>query len=123
MVSKKQFGKFQSGVVVIGIIVIAVVIALSLFGSASGAFHLIQQPSTPPPPAPEPFIIIECIQGFVQVGLECIRDSNIPISDIFGLISTILNIPFQTLITIAVLIIAIIIAIPLILIANRKSKK
>lgn len=126
MVSKKQFGKFQSGVVVIGIIVIAVVIALSLFGSASGAFHLIQQPSTPPPPVEfSPMIIIECIQGFVpsQDGLECIRDSNIPISDIFGLISTILNIPFQTLITIAVLIIAIIIAIPIILIANRGKKK
>jgi hypothetical protein len=121
MVNKKQFGKFQSGIVVIGIIVIVLVIALSLFGSASGAFHLVQQPSTPPAPL-EPMIIIDCIQGFVQVGLECVRDSNVPISDIFGLISTILNIPFQLLVTIAVLIIAVIIAIPIILIARRKSK-
>jgi len=145
MVNKKQFGKFQSGVVVIGIIVIAVVIALSLFGSASGAFHLVQPSTTPIVEClgctgnvigtaeslqmcplldcpPETFIIIDCIQGFVQVGLECIRDPNIPISDIFGLISTILNIPFQTLITIAVLIVAVIIAIPLILIARRLGK-
>ena len=93
---------------------------MSLFGSASGAFHLIQPSSLPDPV--DPFIIIDCIQGFVQVGLECIRDTNIPVSDIFGIISTILNIPFQTLITIAVLIIAVIIAIPIIFILWRKSK-
>jgi len=150
MVSKKQFGKFQSGIVVFGFIVIALVIAMSLFGSASGAFHLVQ-PSIPPPtveclgctgnvigtaeslqmcplldcPPQESFIGGSgCNQGFVlsQDGLECIRDTNIPVSDIFGLISTILNIPFQTLITIAVLIIAIIIAIPIILIARRLGK-
>ncbi len=123
MVNKKQFGKFQSGVVVFGIIVIALVIALSLFGNASGAFHLIQQPSTPAPL--EPFIIIDCIQGFVpsQDGLECIRDSNIPVTDIFGVISILLDIPFQTLMTMAVLIIAVVIAIPLILIVRRGKKK
>ncbi len=125
MVNKKQFGKFQSGVVVFGIIVIALVIALSLFGNASGAFHLVQQPSTPPPAPPEPFIIIDCIQGFVpsQDGLECIRDSNIPVTDIFGVISILLDIPFQTLMTMAVLIIAVVIAIHLILIVRRGKKK
>ena len=105
----------------LGTIVIAVLILWSLFGDASGVFHLQQLSSLP-----DPQDLISgggsgCIQGFVQVGLECVRDSNVPISDIFGLIATILNIPFQLLITIAVLFIAVIIAIPIILIARRKS--
>ena len=121
MISKTNLARFQGKVFLLGTIVIAVLILWSLFGTASGAFHLVQQPTTLSPPAPEPFIIIDCIQGFVQVGLECVRDSNIPITDIFGVISTILNIPFQLLVTIAVLFIAVIIAIPIVLILRRKS--
>jgi len=128
MISKTQFGKFQSGVVVVGIFVIALVIALSLFGSASGAFHLVQQLSSLPDPQ-DPILEFPiggsgCIEGFVlsQDGLECIRDSNIPITDIFGVISTILDLPIQLLLTLAILVIAVIIAIPLILILRRKSK-
>ncbi len=108
----------------LGTIVIAVLILWSLFGDASGAFHLQQLSTLPDPQDPVlefPIGGSGCIQGFVQVGLECVRDSNVPISDIFGLIATILNIPFQLLITIAVLFIAVIIAIPIILIARRKS--
>jgi len=111
VVNKKQFGKFQSGIVVFGIIVIALVIALSLFGDASGAFHLIQQPSTPPP---EPSITIP--EPFDNRG-------EIPQSNIFEIISTLMNIPFQALMTIVVLIVAVIIAIPIILIVRRGKKK
>ncbi len=69
-------------------------------------------------------MVDECREGFIpsEDGFSCVLDSNIPFTDIFGLISTILNIPFQLLVTIAVLIIAIIIAIPIILILRRKSK-
>jgi len=124
VISKTNLARFQGKVFLLGTIVIAVVILWSLFGDASGAFHLVQQPSTQPPinGGGGGMIIIDCIQGFVQVGIECVRDPNIPISDIFGIISILMDIPFQTLITIAVLIVAVIIAIPLILIARRLGR-
>lgn len=118
MISKTNLARFQGKVFLLGTIVIAVLILWSLFGDASGAFHL--QPQ-------DDFSFgapIDCIQGFVpsQDGLECIRDSNVPVSDIFGIISILMNIPFQTLMTIAVLIVAVIIAIPLILIVRRLGR-
>ncbi len=124
MISKTNLARFQGKVFLLGTIVIAVLILWSLFGTASGAFHLQQLSSLPDPQDPVLEIPIGgsgCIQGFVQVGLECVRDSNVPISDIFGVISILMDIPFQLLMTIAVLIIAVIIAIPIILIVRRKS--
>jgi len=127
VISKTNLARFQGKVFLLGTIVIAVVILWSLFGDASGAFHLVQtslQPSTQPPSEPPSggMIIIDCIQGFVQVGIECVRDTNIPVTDIFGIISILMDIPIQTLLTIAVLIVAVIIAIPLILIARRLGR-
>lgn len=111
MVSKTDLARFQGKVFLIGTILIALLILWSLFGSASGAFHLIQ---TPDPTPVEPSITIP--EQFDNRG-------EIPVSDIFSVISTLMDIPFQTLLTIAVLIVAVIIAIPLILIARRGKKK
>ena len=108
MISKTNLARFQGKVFLLGTIVIAVLIVWSLFGTASGNF----------------VIVDECAEGFIpsEDGFSCVYDSNIPFTDIFGLLSTLLNIPFQLLVTIAVLIVAIIIAIPIILIARRLGR-
>jgi len=129
MISKTNLARFQGKVFLLGTIVIAVLILWSLFGDASGAFHLQQLSSLPAFP-------VDCFgcSGNVVGTAESLQfcpvfecaiqpplQTQIPQSNIVELISTLLDIPFQALMTIAVLIVAVIIAIPIILILRRKS--